>query len=202
MMFEVEFRPEVVEQIYANDALLCQLGHDDHLVVDGDEIAKDKEESDAAESAHDGTVSETDPSWTRHDRQAKFFNEPVANHADSSAGIEQNYYLPGPDAELDPWQRRCCAMTDGRGTRRTMRHAEVIQTKWDVNVTTSDADVTRRHITRNGRRVARFGRRKRSGSSIVAHTHAERRHDCLDTIGVECGVGCRRWIRLRRADLC
>ena len=165
MMFEVEFRPEVVEQIYANDALLCQLGHDDHLVVDGDEFSKDEEESDAAESAHDGTVSETDPSWTRHDRQAKFFNEPVANHADSGTGIEQNYYLPGPDAELDTWQRWRCVMTDRGMPRSTSRHAEVIQSNGDVNVT-NDADVTRRHITRNGRRAARFGRQKRSGGTI------------------------------------
>src|SRR5260221_314405 len=166
MMFKIKFRPEMVEQIYANDALLCQLGHDDHLVINGDEIAKDKEEADAAESAHDGTVSETDPSWARHDRQAKFLNEPVANHADPSAGIEQNYYLPGPDAELDPWQRRCCAMANGVRTWRTLRHAEVVQTNWDIDVTTSDADVTRRHGARNGHRATRFGRWERSGGTV------------------------------------
>src|SRR5260221_7257278 len=97
MMLKIEFRPEMVEQVYANDALLCQFGHDDHLVIHGDEIAKDKEVTDAAESTHDGTISETDPSWTRHDRQAKFLNEPAADHAASSSGIEQNYYLPCPD---------------------------------------------------------------------------------------------------------
>src|SRR5260221_10837877 len=122
MMFEIQFRQEMVEQIYTNDAMLCQLGNDDQFIVHGDEIAKDKEDSDAAESIHDGTVSETDPSWTRHDRQAEFLNEPAANHADSSTGIEQNYYLPGPDAELDPWQRLRCVMADRRTPRRTLRH--------------------------------------------------------------------------------
>src|SRR5260221_12934423 len=112
----------MVEQIYANDALLCQLGHDDHLVVYRGGFAKEEEEADTAESIHDGTVSETDPSWTRHDRQAEFLNEPAANHADSSTGIEQNYYLPGPDTKLDTWQRLRCVMADRRTPRRTLRH--------------------------------------------------------------------------------
>src|SRR5260221_470685 len=124
MMFKIQFCPEMVEQVCANDVLLCQLGHDDHLVVDSGGLAKDKEDADAAESIHDGTVSETDLSWTYHDRQAEFLNEPVTNHADSRTGIEQNCYLPGPDAELDEWQRQHCIVADCRTSWKTSRHGQ------------------------------------------------------------------------------